>query len=597
MRAGHLAPTAHYPYKIFLSAKVRELTPAGEQRLEDFMLPNYMALLSELARELGEDQVAKIPENERANAVRRLLTTKHALLLIDNLETFPETERNRLFQFLGRLPPGCKAIVTSRRRADLDARTVRLDRLAQQDALALLAALAKTNRHLAAAGEAGWQTLYEITTGNPLLLRWMAGQLGRHGSQCRTVAEACDYVQHAPPGNDPLDYIFGDLLDTFTPSETAVLAALTHFTQPAQVQWIADVAQLAAPQAQTALEDLADRALLVGDPAAQAFTLPPLTAQFLRTKRPEAVAQSGDRLADRAYALALEHGYEEYDRFPTLEAEWPMLAAALPRFVQGENGRLQTLCDALDRFLDFSGRWDDRLWLSQQAEAKALAAHDLDNAGWRAYQAGWVYYLRGQAAETLACADRAEAHWRAAKAGARQQAIAIHLRGLGHRIQQDYAAAIAAFQQALALLAHAQPGKRGCGNRPEHPRRCRTTLRRLRRRRARLHRGLADSEADQRPRRRCHLTGNLADLALDRQDWPTAARLAREALPLAEALGRLELVGAICQRLATALARQGQPQEGLPYARRAVEIYTRLKISPDEMEAAQAALRDCEAGG
>ena len=45
------------------------------------MLPNYMALLSELARELGEDQVAKIPENERANAVRRLLTTQRALLL------------------------------------------------------------------------------------------------------------------------------------------------------------------------------------------------------------------------------------------------------------------------------------------------------------------------------------------------------------------------------------------------------------------------------------------------------------------------------------------------------------------------------------
>jgi hypothetical protein len=95
------------------------------------------------------------------------------------------------------------------------------------------------------------------------------------------------------------------------------------------------VAQLTAPQARTALEDLADRALLVGDPAAQAFILPPLTAQFLRTKRPEAVAQSGDRLADRAYALVLQHGYKEYDRFPMLEAEWPTLAAALPRSVQG----------------------------------------------------------------------------------------------------------------------------------------------------------------------------------------------------------------------------------------------------------------------
>jgi tetratricopeptide (TPR) repeat protein len=531
---------------------VRELTPAGEQPLEDFMLPNYMALLSELARELGEDQVAKIPENERANAVRRLLTTKHALLLIDNLET--------------------------------------------QDALALLAELAKTNRHLAAAGEAGWQTLYEITTGNPLLLRWTVGQLGRRGSQCRTVAEACDYVQHAPPGNDPLDYIFGDLLDTFTPSETAVLAALTHFTQPAQVQWIADVAQLAASQAQTALEDLADRALLVGDPAAQAFILPPLTAQFLRAKRPEAVAQSGDRLADRAYALALEHGYQEYDRFPTLEAEWPTLAAALPRLVHGENERLQTLCAALDNFLDFSGRWDDWLWLSQQAEAKALGANDLDNAGWRAYQAGWMYHLRGQAVEILACADRAEAHWRAVKAGAWQQARAIRLRGLGYRIQKDYAAAIAAFQQALGL-------QRALNSESEDVAGILNSLAAV----ERLSGDYAAAERDYTealriakqvnyPEAVAGIPSNLAEIALDREDWPAAAQLAREALPLAEALGRLELVGAICQHLATALARQGQPQEGLPYARRAVEIYTRLKISSDQMEAAQAALRDCEAG-
>jgi tetratricopeptide (TPR) repeat protein len=582
---------------MFLSAKVRELTPAGEQRLEDFMLPNYMVLLSELARELGEDQVAKIPENERANAVRRLLTTQRALLLIDNLETFPETERNRLFQFLGRLPPSCKAIVTSRRRTDLDARAVRLDRLAQNDALALLAALAKTNRHLAAAGEAGWQTLYEITTGNPLLLRWTVGQLGRHGSQCRTVADACDYLQHAPPGNDPLDYVFGDLLDTFTPSETAVLAALTHFTQPAQVQWIADVAQLATLQAQTALEDLADRALLVGDPEAQSFTLPPLTAQFLRAKRPEAVAQSGDRLAARAYALALEHGYEEYDRFPTLEAEWPTLAAAPPRFVQGENVHLQTLCAVLNYFLGFSGRWDDWLRLSQQAEAKALAVHDLHNAGWRAYHAGGVYHLRGQAAETLACADRAETHWRAAKAGAREQAFAIRLCGLGHLIQKDYAAAIAAFQQALALWRTLNPESKdvaiGLNDLAEVER---------------LSGDYAAAERDYTEALRivkkvsdregvATCAGNLATLALDRKDWHAAALLAREALSLVEALGRLELVGANCRCLATALARQGQPQEGLPYAQRAVEIYTQLKISPDEMEAAQAILRECEVDG
>jgi len=75
---------------------------------------------------------------ERATAVRRALADKHALLLIDNVETFAGHERTRLYQFLSRLPTSCKAVVTSRRRAGVDARVVRLDRLDRDSALDLI---------------------------------------------------------------------------------------------------------------------------------------------------------------------------------------------------------------------------------------------------------------------------------------------------------------------------------------------------------------------------------------------------------------------------------------------------------------------------
>ena len=593
VRAGYLAPETNFTRKIFLSAKVRELTPAGEQKLEDFIPPSYLALLTELARELGETELAKIPENERASAVRRALAGKRALLLIDNVETFSEAQRIRLYQFLSRLPNGCKAIVTSRRRTDVDARVIRLDRLEKKDALDLITELAKHNPRLKGATKRERQTLYEVTGGNPLLLHWTVGQLGRRRSRCRTVAEASEYLRNAPRENDPLEYIFGDLLDTFTESETAVLAALTHFTQPAEVKWIADLADLAEPQAQTALEDLADRALLVSDSTAQAFVLPPLAARFLRDKRPEAVAQTGDRLADRAYALALENGFQEYELFPVLEAEWPTLAAALPRLLEGETDRLQSLCHALDDFLDFSGRWDERVQLSRQAEEKALAAKDFDNAGWRAYRVGWVYYLRNQAPEVLACADRAEAHWEESKAGAREKAFAIRLRGLGHELEENYPASIAADQQALELYRSLAPESMDVA----------MLLNQL----AGIERLSGDYDAAERDFHEAlriakkinerdgiaTYTGNLVSLALDRQDWPAAERLAREALELAKAVGRQELIGGDCQRLAEALARQGRTAEGLPHARRAVEIFTKLR-QPGSMEEAQATLRKCE---
>ena len=142
--------------------------------------------------------------------------------------------------------------------------------------------------------------LYEDTGGNPLLIRWVAGQLGR--GQCRTVrwrSSSCG----RPDGNDPLEFIFGDLADTFTPSETQVLAALCHFTLPVEAWFIAELAGLKEVAAQTVLEDLTNRALVTSDSELRLFVLMALVAAFLRRARPEAVRATGDRLADRAVRL------------------------------------------------------------------------------------------------------------------------------------------------------------------------------------------------------------------------------------------------------------------------------------------------------
>ena len=163
------------------------------------------------------------------------------------------------------------------------------------------------------------------------------------------------------------------------------------------------------------------------------------------------MTQTGDALTDRAYALIMQYGgrSSNYEKFPMLDAEWDFVSAALPRLLTGDNDRLQTICSQLVQFLNFTGRWDDWLWLYEQAEACALASNDKNNAGWQAYRTGWVYQLRNQPAEVLACAARAAEYWRENTPS--KKAWAIHLRGLGYKLNKDYPAAIIAYREALEI--------------------------------------------------------------------------------------------------------------------------------------------------
>ncbi|MCX6898894.1 MAG: tetratricopeptide repeat protein [Verrucomicrobia bacterium] len=590
VRAAYDCPVGRFQRIIFLSVKEREMDDDGERPLTGFILPGFLEMLNELARQLEQPEITKAPEDQRVRLLIDALRPAGALLILDNLESLPKSDRDQLFTFVKRLPPGCKAILTSRRRIGSGSDLIPLQKLDPETALRILADLALHNPLLAKTSEAERIALHTQTGGNPLLLHWVAGQLGR--GSCRTFTDALAFLTTCPKDNDPLEFVFGDLVEEFTPEETRVLCGLTYFTLPAKVEHIAGVAGLKKEPAGTALGSLANRSLVVPDQEEEAFALVPMVAEFLRRKRPEVVRETGSRLENRAFALIVENGWEKHDRFPVLDAGWSTVAPALPLFLAGPNDRLQTVCDALGAFLNFTGRWDEWLSLNQQAETRAVAAGDYDKAGWRAYHAGMIHSLRQQADEVLACADRAAAHWRKAKAGVRERSTAIQLRGIGHHLKKDYTAAIAAYREALELyrslsassvdVAIALNDLAGA----EHLSGDFAAAERDYREALRVDRVVGNAEGV------AICMGNLAELALDREDWPGAEALAREALPLSEKVGRQELIASNCQRIAKALARQGKKPEGLPYARRAVDIYT--KLGSPGLQEALATLAKCE---
>ena len=127
IEAAHRAPAEHFPLKLWITAKRRELRPDGPQALSDHRVDDYNQLLNELGLALGRDDIPRSTPQDRPGLVRHALANHRALLVLDNLEAFNPEERRRLFELLGNLPAACRAIVTSRRRTDGDRKSTRLN--------------------------------------------------------------------------------------------------------------------------------------------------------------------------------------------------------------------------------------------------------------------------------------------------------------------------------------------------------------------------------------------------------------------------------------------------------------------------------------
>ena len=94
-----------------ITAKDRELTASGIRAVRPG-LTSFEALLDSALDVLGFPDRKALEVGEKEAEVMALLKQSGGLLFVDNLETVDDA---RIVNFLDRIPPGAKALITSRR--------------------------------------------------------------------------------------------------------------------------------------------------------------------------------------------------------------------------------------------------------------------------------------------------------------------------------------------------------------------------------------------------------------------------------------------------------------------------------------------------
>jgi tetratricopeptide (TPR) repeat protein len=579
---------------IFVSAKQKRLEPSG-LKTETRSATTLDEFINETARALGKPAIARLMGEDKRRALLDALRTTRVLLVYDNLETLTKEEQETLVDWLRFLPQGCKAILTSRRRAGESALWLRLEKLDWETARAIIQHESAREMRLETlwhVDETRWHQLYEETGGSPLALIWT---LGLMRTRPLTFDRALEMLRQGSSRESDLQkFIYEEARRELGASDMAVLEALSLFVPSATFGALMFTANLSRTALEAVLERLSALSLVdeVGETEEQ-YSLHPLTRRFARADLAddtETESVVGQRFSRYWVNYAQRYGgwgKDSYKTFNRLETEWENLYATaswlyeVTRKLSDKAGSpevaqmLVDLASTLSFFLSFSGRWDEHIQLNEWAYDTVRDSENWRSAGWRAYDLAWMNYKRAHISDATLWLERCSEAWE--RGGTKgDHATALRLRGLIAQYHNEFGKAEQLLQEALnirrSLGAHREVAfaltslGQLAQERKDHDAAQRYFLEALE-----LEHSVNDLAMH------AGLCNHLGILALDRGRWDEALDWFQQSLSLAHEVGRVELIANSQHGLARVNEAIGHPDSALPLALEALKIYERLQ--------------------
>lgn len=394
---------------IWVSAKEALLTAQGIEEYEP-ELKALQDIFVTIGMVLNYPAIGTAPLAEQQRIAFELLAKQTTLLIIDNVETLPATEREQIVAFLRKTPVTVKALITSRERI-VEGHTVRLQGLPPDDSLRLIEWNAQQRDVRLTQQQI--QQIIELTGGLPLAMIWIQSQIAMFGRSANQMLE-----QLARDPNLPLlRFCFNRSWHMLSELEAQhlLIALSLHVTSAgrAALRMISDVND--SNRVDPALSELLQLSLVLYDQEQDRFDMLQLTRTFVRSQAKDFrafVQKSEARMAQYYLQLVSQQsGYQQWREYDQLlldrdnilrVVQWLHKEVRRSHTQRAKPSRkavklaetLTALVRSFGSVLWQRGYWYDRLTLTHAAIEAAEILEDASAIGTFRRNIAWIYYYQ-----------------------------------------------------------------------------------------------------------------------------------------------------------------------------------------------------------
>jgi hypothetical protein len=385
---------------IFTSSKATDLvnTQIVNRPEKEPLLTDIFRVISDV---LNEPTITQVKQSEQAQKVKKVLSKQSTLLIVDNMETLSEEDRNTILSFLNDVPTSTQVIITTRGFLGFD--SISINSLTKPESIDLLTRQAKI-KNISITAE--WKRLvYKHFGGIPIALIYTVGKRAA-GYQFPDIVDPTLTLTE-----DLGRFCFeSSVIPIKQKTAYHLLLSMTFFHKPTCREALISVAGMTDGN-RSVIDGLADlqQLSLIAEDKRRYSTLS-ITHEYALSELNLITNADFKKLArERWYNWYLDftqqYGGLDWDgwraKYDRLDPEWENIESVLNWYAEkAEWGKVLQIWENVDNYADLSGYWQDRRYwwalLGKHVGSTKTQVKALSEKGFTLTLMGTEYYQEAE---------------------------------------------------------------------------------------------------------------------------------------------------------------------------------------------------------